>query len=89
MIKYRSRQRGDPGFYPILLAEGYPKSIEHLSDEDQWSDLSESFEEGIDSAVYDYKFSDSELCLTKGGEILCYTVYQSAGEPVKIKDKYS
>ena len=89
VIKYRFRQRGDPGSYPILLAEGYPKSIEHLSDEDQWSDLSESFEEGIDSAVYDYKFSDSELCLTKGGEILCYTEYQSAGQPVKIKDKYN
>ena len=90
VIKYRFRQRGDPESYPFLLAEGYPKSIEHLSDDsNEFSALPQCFEERIDSAVYDYKFSNSELCLTKGGEILCYAVYHSAGEPVKIKDKYS
>ena len=87
VIKYRFRQPGQSGTF--LLAEGYPKSIEHLSDEDQWSELPESFEEGIDSAAYDIKGSDSELCLTKGDEILCYAAYQRAGDPVKIKNKYS
>ena len=89
VIKYRFRQPGDLESYPFVPAEGYPKSIKHLSDEDEWSELPQSFEERIDSAVYDYKSSNSEFCLTKGGEILCHIVYQSAGEPVKIKDKYS
>ena len=71
------------------LEDGYPKSIEHLSDEDRWSELPESFEKGIDSSAFDIKGLESELCLTKGDEILCYATYQSAGEPVKIKDKYS
>ena len=49
------------------------------------------FEEEIDSAAYDIKSYDSELCLTKGDEILCYAAYQRspAGDPVEIKNKYS
>ena len=84
VIKYHFRAPGEPGEPDsLLLEEGYPKSIE-----DKWSALSASFKKGIDSAVYDYKDNNSELCLTKDDEILCYAVSQSAGNPVKIKDKY-
>ena len=88
VIKYDFVQPGQTD--TISVTEGYPKKIEHLSDDERWGKLPVSFEKGIDSSAYDIKGMNSELCLTKGDEILCYEVYEyRAGYPVKIKDKYS